>query len=167
MADAWSDKKVERLRQLAADHLSATEIAAAMGDTVTRNAVIGQCERRGIPFGKRKKILTAPKADPKPQRPKRSFITPPLEPFPRGGSEPPPVAEAPPPSVAGRPTFITVGRCECRWPIDNPEPGAFPSFFACGAKPTVGASPYCEEHRALGEDPRKAPKLKPGAWWSR
>ena len=46
MTDTWAGIAEDRLRLLVAQNLSAGEIAKAMG--VTRNAVIGKCDRLGL-----------------------------------------------------------------------------------------------------------------------
>lgn len=43
----WSDERVEKLRQLWGQGMSASEIAEALGN-VTRNAVIGKAHRLGL-----------------------------------------------------------------------------------------------------------------------
>lgn len=48
-ASAWSFKRVEMLRQLWLNGVSAGEIARQIGD-VSRNAVIGKAKRLGLPF---------------------------------------------------------------------------------------------------------------------
>ena len=44
---SWTDERVERLSKLWADGLSASQIAAELGN-VTRNAVIGKVHRLGL-----------------------------------------------------------------------------------------------------------------------
>ena len=70
MADAglpWTDERVELLKKLWSDGLSASQIAAHMGG-VTRNAVIGKVHRLGL--SGRAKTSTAP-AQPRPRKPAR------------------------------------------------------------------------------------------------
>lgn len=43
--DTWIDERVEQLTNLWSDGLSATQIAAIMGEGITRNAVIGKVTR--------------------------------------------------------------------------------------------------------------------------
>src|SRR4051812_833531 len=47
-ANAWTDERVERLKKLWSDGLSASQIAAELGGGVTRNAVIGKVHRLGL-----------------------------------------------------------------------------------------------------------------------
>ncbi|WP_281409432.1 GcrA family cell cycle regulator, partial [Oharaeibacter diazotrophicus] len=44
---SWTDERVERLKTLWAEGLSASQIAAELG-SVTRNAVIGKVHRLGL-----------------------------------------------------------------------------------------------------------------------
>ena len=46
-AGAWTDERVEQLKKLWSDGLSASQIAAELGN-VTRNAVIGKVHRLGL-----------------------------------------------------------------------------------------------------------------------
>ena len=48
MTETWTPEREERLRELWAAGKTATEIAAAIGDPVTRNAVIGKAHRLGL-----------------------------------------------------------------------------------------------------------------------
>ena len=45
---SWTDEKVELLRQLWLDGRSASQISAALGQGLTRNAVIGKVHRLGL-----------------------------------------------------------------------------------------------------------------------
>lgn len=46
----WTEQRVERLKQLAAEGLSAGQIASALDCGLSRNAVIGKMKRLDIPF---------------------------------------------------------------------------------------------------------------------
>lgn len=46
----WPEHWVAKLRELAAERMSSGQIAKRIAPHVTRNAVIGQCYRRGIPL---------------------------------------------------------------------------------------------------------------------
>ncbi len=58
-AGAWTDERVELLKKLWSDGLSASQIAAELGN-VTRNAVIGKVHRLGL--SGRAKSAAAPAA---------------------------------------------------------------------------------------------------------
>ena len=45
---AWTDERVEKLRELWDKGLSASQIAKELGEGVTRNAVIGKAHRMGL-----------------------------------------------------------------------------------------------------------------------
>ncbi|MGZ9086723.1 MAG: GcrA family cell cycle regulator, partial [Rhodoplanes sp.] len=45
---SWTDERVELLRKLWTDGLSASQVAAELGPGITRNAVIGKIHRLGL-----------------------------------------------------------------------------------------------------------------------
>ena len=45
---SWTDERVELLRKLWQDGLSASQIAGELGNGITRNAVIGKVHRLGM-----------------------------------------------------------------------------------------------------------------------
>ena len=165
MADAglpWTDERVELLKKLWSDGLSASQIAAQMGG-VTRNAVIGKVHRLGL--SGRAKTSTAP-AQPRPRKPAR----PPSHPMSHrppahGGAaalaahlrtEPQPQAE---PLVAydedvvipfsERVTIMELRDSMCRWPMGDP---TTPEFRFCGAR-TGDTGPYCAGHARMAYQP--------------
>ena len=72
---SWTDDRVELLKKLWADGLSASQIAAELGG-ITRNAVIGKVHRLGL-SGRAKSPAPAP-APPVP--PQQQPAKPPVEP---------------------------------------------------------------------------------------
>ena len=164
MADAglpWTDERVELLKKLWSDGLSASQIAAQMGG-VTRNAVIGKVHRLGL--SGRAKTSTAP-AQPRPRKPAR----PPSHPMSHrppahGGAalaahlraEPQPQAE---PLVeydedvviplSERVTIMELRDSMCRWPMGDP---TTPEFRFCGGKAITGL-PYCPHHSRIAYQP--------------
>src|SRR6185503_18971360 len=66
----WTDERVELLRKLWQDGLSASQIAGELGNGITRNAVIGKVHRLGM-SGRVKppSAATARPRAPKPARP--------------------------------------------------------------------------------------------------
>ena len=62
---SWTDERVELLKKLWADGLSASQIAAELGG-ITRNAVIGKVHRLGL-SGRAK---SASSAAPRPRKPR-------------------------------------------------------------------------------------------------
>lgn len=87
---AWTDERIEQLRQMWQQGLTASQIAETLGE-VSRNAVIGKAHRLGLqarpsPVSQRDAAAPAPEAESEPA---------PVDPAPP--PEPEPVAEAAPP----------------------------------------------------------------------
>ncbi len=135
---AWTDERVELLKKLWTEGLSASQIARQLGD-VTRNAVIGKVHRlglsgRGSPSrSERPRAVTVPKPTVKPV-----FIKPMI------------VEKKPVVLENGEyATVMTLKENMCKWPIGDP---ASPDFRFCGHK-TMPGSPYCEAHARLAYQP--------------
>jgi GcrA cell cycle regulator len=130
----WTPENIERVRTMAFDGLSATQIAASIGG-VSRNAVIGVGTRNKITFhgGHRG---GAPKSDT--QRLIRVFIPKPV-----------PAAPAPQQPYAGSRmiSFDDLKNHECRFAF-----GA--SDFRFCALPVMEGRPYCSHHVKLTTQPR-------------
>lgn len=127
MSAHWTDERIEQLKALWAEGLSASQVARVLGG-VTRNAVIGKVHRMGLalrgnpgttarqsPRGQLRKFLRAPEPIPEPE-PERDPI----------------------PGI----TIANVTDKQCRWPYGDP---AKPDFHLCG-HPTITLSPYCAHH---------------------
>lgn len=142
----WTDDRVERLKRLWLDGVSASQIARQLGG-VSRSAVIGKLYRLGL-AGKggstRRQGATRPPAGA--GAPRRVAV---LRPKPA----PPlrPIATLPDELGLVR-DLAALGRGDCRWPIGDPGSADF-SF--CGR---VGAAcgPYCAVHSRLAHAPRPA-----------
>lgn len=147
---AWTDERVELLKKLWAEGLSASQIASRLGG-VTRNAVIGKVHRLGLSgratttrmktHRPRARMATV-KRTAKPQRfanignpALRALYQPDAEPYVS------PVEELEIP-LAERKTIQTLVECSCRWPIGDPQHA---DFHFCG-KTKVPGLPYCEFH---------------------
>ncbi len=74
---SWTDERVDKLKKLWADGLSASQIARSLGE-VTRNAVIGKVHRLGL-SGR----ATTSRID----RPRSLALAPPAPPAPRGSGD--------------------------------------------------------------------------------
>ncbi len=141
---AWTDDRVEMLKKLWAEGLSASQIARQLGD-VTRNAVIGKVHRlglsgRGSPArSERPRAVTVPKPTVKPV-----FIKPVLV-------QNPVVLEN-----GEFATVMTLKENMCKWPIGDP---SSPDFRFCGHR-TSGSSPYCDAHARLAYQPMDRRKQK-------
>lgn len=156
---AWDDERVEQLKKLWAEGLSASQIASKMGG-VTRNAVIGKVHRLGL----------SGRATPaKPQR-GRTYDAPREE-------KPSPLATAParqstkplinepeftaPIILAGGDltTVATLQNNMCKWPVGDP---ASDEFHFCGQPASAGKS-YCPYHAHMAFQPSQTrrPERRP------
>ena len=156
----WTKERIERLKELWTEGLSASQIAAELGSDVSRNAVISKANRLGLAHGSAKE-----KSTPRTRKPS-------------GPPEPPQQAETPaqqdPASVPGtaseqptRQPEVTVAQAEvvvppsmgvtimelrefmCRWPLGDP---TTPEFRYCGARANEGL-PYCPHHAQIAYQP--------------
>jgi len=136
----WSDDRIEHLKSLWQDGLSASQVASALGD-VTRNAVLGKLHRLG---------LLASSAGTRPARPRASSLRRRVSRTPKI-SLPEPVAEPNPFTFEdGRfATVVTVNDRMCRWPIGDPKGK---DFHFCGQGPKTGSC-YCEAHTQRAHQP--------------
>ena len=157
---AWTDDRVELLKTLWTEGLSASQIAARLGG-VTRNAVIGKVHRLGLSG----RATNSRSSGPRPRRahvPRASrgssllFGT-------RGNTALKPHYDAEPDLAPApleelviplheRATINTLKETMCRWPIGDP---AEPEFHFCGRK-KCGSLPYCEHHARMAYQPAQA-----------
>ena len=151
----WTDERVETLKKLWQDGLSASQIAKQLGG-VTRNAVIGKVHRLGLsgraaPSKPARPVFKAP-------RPARA-VAPPAAP--RRIAEPVSALPAAPMPVVpryvdetpGSATVLTLGAHMCKWPIGDPSSD---SFTFCGRRQSEG--PYCVEHARVAYQPAQTKK---------
>lgn len=158
-ANQWTDERVELLKKLWQEGLSASMIATQLGG-VTRNAVIGKVHRLGL-SGRTKTITTSSRvAQQKPRQ--QSAPRPTVQPLtfgatalkPRPVPAPRPVAAPEPipfPAPAGdRISILQLTERTCRWPIGDP---ATSEFGFCGASKEPGGAPYCPYHCRIAYQP--------------
>lgn len=139
----WTDDRVELLKKLWAEGLSASQIAKQLGGGLSRNAVIGKVHRMGLAGRASASIPRAPR-EPRQPRPVR-------EPLPRKVFLPPPPPPTPIPlGEPGRATVLTLEAHMCKWPIGDP---AHPGFTMCGRRTEDGS--YCPAHAELAYQPSK------------
>ena len=171
---SWTEERVERLRKLWLEGLSASRIAAELAGGVTRNAVIGKVHRLGM--SGRVKAPTAipetarrpskPSADPRGQplhhaasMPMRGNLAvalqsrpmPAPQPYRSSGDNVVPMAEAV--------TIMELRESMCRWPVGDPSSS---EFRYCGGKAPIGDGPYCTFHSRMAYQPtqdRRARKI--------
>ncbi len=155
---SWTEERVELLKKLWADGLSASQIAGELGG-ITRNAVIGKVHRLGL-SGRGKTTNQQPKA----RKPRTTQSSRPSQPRSIGNTAlkvdyapaPKPIA-APRPApveeliipVEERATILTLTEQSCKWPIGDPSSS---DFYFCGRHSDPGI-PYCEHHARVAYQP--------------
>ena len=152
---SWTDERVELLKKLWSDGLSASQIAAELGG-ITRNAVIGKVHRLGLSGRAKSASSAAPRqrkarSSPHMLRMARASI--------RGNTALANAyefeAEATPELIENiipigqRRTLLELTEQTCRWPIGDPGSS---DFFFCGGK-TVDGLPYCAYHARIAHQP--------------
>lgn len=161
IAAEWSPPRVEKLVQLWTAGLSASQCAIALGEGVTRNAVIGKIHRLKLP--KRRPVSTgwSPAARERSRqrseaRKVRTRVKAPRQRKAMPKPPKPPVFELDLAALSlpawealegTTPIRLMDATDEtCRWPIGDP---LLAGFGFCGC-PTVSGSSYCAHHKARG-----------------
>jgi GcrA cell cycle regulator len=149
---SWTDERIELLKAHWEAGMTASQIAEALGEGVSRNAVIGKAHRLGLEprpspvkvseaveavlgavaaaaEGLIDGVVGALAAAPAKAPPKR------------------PVRAAPPakPAKPVRTTLLDLSEKVCKWPIGHP---GETDFHFCG-KPAQASFPYCTDHCAI------------------
>jgi GcrA cell cycle regulator len=170
VALSWTSERVDLLRRLWLEGLSASRIAAELAGGITRNAVIGKVHRLGL--SGRLKLADAGDASGE-RAPKATVV---------GGAPSRPVAAPAPqravamsirgnaalamqerPAPAPRPqyednvvpmmehvTIMELRESMCRWPVGDPSSS---EFRYCGGKAPIGEGPYCKHHSRMAYQP--------------
>lgn len=134
---AWNDQRVDLLRRLYADGLSASQMAAQLG--CSRNAVIGKAHR--LELSRSPSTISRAKADgahyarAARMANRRAQV-----------KSAAPVRLRPVQHIAGNKTIYELGLGDCRWPLGEQ---LAPARLFCGAK-TISGRPYCGEHCRVG-----------------
>jgi GcrA cell cycle regulator len=151
----WTDERVETLKKLWTEGLSASQIAAELGG-ITRNAVIGKVHRLGLSGRAKSPSSAAPR--PRKARPQSHMLRV-SRPSIRGNTalaqayelevelEPELVDNVIP--LGQRRTLLELNEETCRWPIGDP---GHPDFFFCGGQ-TITGLPYCAYHSRVAYQP--------------
>ena len=171
---SWTDERVELLRKLWLEGLSASRIAAELAGGVTRNAVIGKVHRLGMSGRVKAPAVVAnnqrrtgkPAADPSrqplqrgPSMPVRGNVAlamhprqmPAPQPYRSSGDNVVPMTE--------NVTIMELRESMCRWPVGDP---SSTEFRYCGGKAPIGEGPYCTFHSRMAYQPaqdRRARKI--------
>ncbi|MFF8799994.1 MULTISPECIES: GcrA family cell cycle regulator [unclassified Methylobacterium] len=161
---SWTDERVELLRRLWDDGLSASQIALQIGG-VSRNAVIGKVHRLGL-AGRVKPIGPAPAQGRRKDGPEveaeleavavveePTLPEPPAiiahRPAPNFPLPPTPAPEPVALAVSQRVTIMDLRDSMCRWPMGDP---TSPDFRFCGGRAITGL-PYCTQHAQVAYQP--------------
>jgi GcrA cell cycle regulator len=153
---SWTDERVEQLKKLWSDGLSASQIAAELGG-ITRNAVIGKVHRLGLSGRTKAPSSSAPRQR-KPRSPHMLRVA---RPAVRGNTalaqayaydyeadvEPAPVENVIP--MGQRRHLLELNEQTCRWPIGDP---SMQDFYFCGGHAVTGL-PYCAYHSRIAYQP--------------
>jgi GcrA cell cycle regulator len=179
MADAgqtWTKERVEQLTKLWTEGLSASQIAAELGGSMSRSAVISKANRLGLTHGSAEGASTprsrtpSRRAEPSPTGTTsdqgRPALAPtlvdlqvekkPEESCSRGEvsvlddvpEETRPEADGAVP-LSKRVTIMELREGMCRWPLGDP---THAGFGYCGAKAITGL-PYCTHHAQIAYQP--------------
>lgn len=159
----WTEERIGVLRQMWMVHgCAASEIAAALGDGISRNAVIGKLGRLGLLGSSAKPVQKAavvarsragnkgqPRAQAAAERVRRrqahaETLRERQDAFEADGVALLKTAAWAPLPGTTPVSLLDLGRDQCRWPIG--EVGA-PGFGYCGA-PAREGGPYCAHHHA-------------------
>jgi GcrA cell cycle regulator len=150
---SWTDERVELLKKLWQEGLSASQIAGQLGG-VTRNAVIGKVHRLGL-SGRAK---TPSSASPRPRKPRAANGYRPRPQY-RGNAallldyevegelDLDPLANVVP--MGPRVSILELTDATCRWPMGDPGTA---EFCYCGSQ-TKTSLPYCPYHARVAYQP--------------
>lgn len=152
---SWTDDRVEQLKKLWESGLSASQIAAELGN-ITRNAVIGKVHRLGLSGRAKSPSSAAPRQ--RKVRPAQNMMRI-SRPVSRGNTalahvfeveaEPDPIAFDNVVPMSQRRTLLELTEDTCHWPIGDP---SSTEFFFCGGK-AVASLPYCAHHSRVAYQP--------------
>ncbi len=161
----WSEERVELLRKLWDEGLSASRIAAELAGGVTRNAVIGKVHRLGLSGRVKAQSTASPaRARPKPSQGHARPLGNPLRPtpMPMHGNTALAIQARPMPMpardvggdnvvpMAENVTIMDLRESMCRWPVGDPSSA---EFRYCGGKAPIGEGPYCSYHSRMAYQP--------------
>src|SRR6201987_1927624 len=133
----WSDDRVEQLKKLWEAGLSASQIAAELGN-VTRNAVIGKVHRLGVsrPVSRGNTALA-------------HFFEVEIEADPIAFDNVVPMSQ--------RLSLLELSEATCHWPIGDPSSS---EFFFCGGK-ALACLPYCAHPSRIAYQPASDRRRQP------
>ena len=154
VAMSWDDNRIEQLKKLWGEGLSASQIAAELGG-VTRNAVIGKVHRLGLSGRAKAKpaVAARPRKVVKAAQRTTTIVS-------RGNlavveyveavPEVMPVRENVVIPMSRRISIMELREGVCRWPLGDPLQS---DFAYCGGDCGVGRT-YCEAHARIAFQPQ-------------
>jgi GcrA cell cycle regulator len=160
---SWTEEKIELLRKLWLDGMSASRIASELAEGLTRNAVIGKVYRLGLSGRTKPTAIVSPAPRARERHPPRPAVTASAAmPIVHGNTAlalrpamiVEPVAEIVEDVVvafAEPVTIVDLRESMCRWPIGDPGSA---EFRFCGAANRAGAGPYCAHHATKAYQPQ-------------
>jgi GcrA cell cycle regulator len=134
MPEAWPEERIAQMKNLWERGWSAGEVAAELGNGVTRNAVIGRVHRMGLV--RNKKSEPPPKKPPPAPTPRAPRVA---EPRPDLGIEIDTIADTKPDTSPFACSIADLRENQCRWVLGKPTNAVY-----CGA-PTARGS-WCPAH---------------------
>jgi len=147
---SWTDERVELLKKLWSEGLSASQIAGQLGG-VTRNAVIGKVHRLSL-SGRAKPVSSSPRPRKvrtgAPHRPARHYISGNTALKTHASPAPVPIEDIVVP-IPLNVSLLALNDQMCKWP--NGDPGS-ETFGFCG-HPNWNGLPYCEYHSRVAYQP--------------
>ncbi len=161
---AWTDDRVELLKKLWAEGLSASQIANRLGG-VTRNAVIGKVHRLGLSGRTTTSRAKATRRRRTPAHTQNRSARPQMRSHGSTALKPAYDADADeeyqlaPASIMElviplneRASILTLDETKCRWPIGDP---GDEDFHFCGRHSEIGV-PYCQHHSSVAYQPAQS-----------
>jgi GcrA cell cycle regulator len=147
MMPSWPPERVDALRQLWADGLTASQIAERLG--MTRGQICGKASRLGLQ-GRAEAARARSIRRTRPALPPPGFDAP-RQRDERGHLEGQPLPEPQPEDVATI-SLLDAGDSACRWPCGPQETVSRNEPYFCGATRIPGSS-YCAQHHARAVNP--------------
>ena len=143
---AWTDERIAQLKAGWEGGMTASQIAEALGEGVTRNAVIGKAHRLGLesrpsPVKNADEVIEIPATKP------ATVAAPALATIVASAAiaRPTPAKKPVRTGKAARTTLLDLNDKMCKWPIGHPSDA---DFHFCGKNAQAGF-PYCTEHCLL------------------
>lgn len=138
--NVWTPGELQDLHRLVNEGFSAGQISRAIGNTHTRNSVMGKIHRLGLQLARPPAVSNVPRP-----RSQKSSV-----PGTRNGGDP--IAPTPlpvhvPPAESVPMLLRDAGTCNCRFPMWDGDCPQEPTV--CGAHTTVFGGSWCSHHAKL------------------